>query len=36
MIGYIQNSVSLQFAAALMSSIITSFASIPVDVAKTR
>ncbi|XP_029173093.1 mitochondrial 2-oxoglutarate/malate carrier protein-like [Nylanderia fulva] len=34
--GYIQNGISLQFAAALMSSIITCFASIPVDVAKTR
>ncbi|XP_029677354.1 mitochondrial 2-oxoglutarate/malate carrier protein-like [Formica exsecta] len=34
--GYIQNGIPLQFAAALMSSIITCFASIPMDVAKTR
>ncbi|XP_070169407.1 mitochondrial 2-oxoglutarate/malate carrier protein [Polyergus mexicanus] len=34
--GYIQNGIPLQFVAALMSSIITCFASIPMDVAKTR
>ncbi|XP_012531668.2 mitochondrial 2-oxoglutarate/malate carrier protein [Monomorium pharaonis] len=34
--GYIQNDIPLQFTAAMMSSIITCFASIPVDVAKTR
>ncbi|KAL6423878.1 hypothetical protein ACFW04_010368 [Cataglyphis niger] len=34
--GYIQNGIPLQFAAALISSIITCFASMPVDVAKTR
>ncbi|XP_039309659.1 mitochondrial 2-oxoglutarate/malate carrier protein [Solenopsis invicta] len=34
--GYIQNDIPLQFTAAMMSSVITCFASIPVDVAKTR
>ncbi|XP_071640923.1 mitochondrial 2-oxoglutarate/malate carrier protein [Temnothorax longispinosus] len=34
--GYIQNGIPLQFAAAMMSSVITCFASIPMDVAKTR
>ncbi|XP_011698058.1 PREDICTED: mitochondrial 2-oxoglutarate/malate carrier protein-like [Wasmannia auropunctata] len=34
--GYVQNDIPLQIAAAMMSSIITCFASIPVDVAKTR
>lgn len=34
--GYIQNGISLQFVAAMVSSIITCFVSMPVDAAKTR
>ncbi|XP_072766657.1 mitochondrial 2-oxoglutarate/malate carrier protein [Anoplolepis gracilipes] len=34
--GYIENGITLQFVAALMSSIITCFASVPVDLVKTR
>ncbi|KYN04268.1 PREDICTED: mitochondrial 2-oxoglutarate/malate carrier protein-like [Cyphomyrmex costatus] len=34
--GYIQNDIPLQITAAMMSSVITCFASIPIDVAKTR
>ncbi|XP_026828477.1 mitochondrial 2-oxoglutarate/malate carrier protein [Ooceraea biroi] len=34
--GYIQNGMLLQFVAAMISSVITCCASIPVDVAKTR
>ncbi|KYN42136.1 Mitochondrial 2-oxoglutarate/malate carrier protein [Trachymyrmex septentrionalis] len=34
--GYIQNDILLQITAALMSSVITCTASIPIDVAKTR
>ncbi|XP_012234908.2 mitochondrial 2-oxoglutarate/malate carrier protein-like [Linepithema humile] len=34
--AYIKNDIQLQFAAAMMSGIVTCFASIPIDVAKTR
>lgn len=36
MTGYIQNDIPLQITAAMMSSVITCFATIPIDVAKTR
>ncbi|XP_012059684.1 PREDICTED: mitochondrial 2-oxoglutarate/malate carrier protein-like [Atta cephalotes] len=34
--GYIQNDISLQITAAMMSSVITCSVSIPIDAAKTR
>ncbi|XP_020287425.1 mitochondrial 2-oxoglutarate/malate carrier protein-like [Pseudomyrmex gracilis] len=34
--GYIKNDMLLQFAAAMISSVVTSFVSIPIDTAKTR
>lgn len=36
MTGYIKSDIQLQFAAAMISGIITCFTSIPIDVAKTR